>query len=187
MALPISDAEPARHFASPQEEMLINLMRSADCLHRSFQLRLRPFGLTSTQYNVLRILRAARPQGMTCSGIGRGMITPEPDITRLLARLKAQKFLRQQRDPKDRRVVWTHITDHGLETLDKLDGVVDQTTRELLSGLQCEEVGELTRLLKKARCCEDHQASETQPRSRERAVSGKRPSPQPPHLPHHPE
>jgi hypothetical protein len=45
--------------------------------------------LTSTQYNVLRILRGAQPQGLACAAIGSRMITAEPDITRLLARLKA--------------------------------------------------------------------------------------------------
>ena len=60
------------------------------------------------------------------------MITPEPDITRLLARLKAQALLSQQRDLHDRRVVWSQITDLGLEVLLKLDGIVEQAPRELL-------------------------------------------------------
>jgi len=81
------------------------------------------------------------------------VITPEPDITRLLGRLKTQKLIRQQRDAHDRRVVWTHVSDQGIEVLAQLDGIVEQAPRELLSELTCTEVGELIRLLGKARCC----------------------------------
>ncbi len=96
-------------------------MRTTDCLHRAFQRRTRDWGITSTQYNVLRILRGAQPQGLTCSAIGDRMITAEPDITRLLARMKALKLINQQRDKHDRRVVWTQISAAGLELLGKMD------------------------------------------------------------------
>ncbi len=154
MAKPASGPEPAVRFSSPYEEALLNVLRSADYLHREFQLRLKPSGLTETQYNVLRILRSARPSGLTCSAIGRSMITPEPDITRLLNRLKAQKMLTQQRDTHDRRVVWTHITASGLDALAQLDGIVEQAPKDLFRHLSGEELQELTRLVKKLRCGE---------------------------------
>ena len=153
MASPSAGHEQALSFSSPQEEALLNILRSADCLHRAFQRQLKPFGLTATQYNVLRILRGAHPDGLTCSSIGRMMITPEPDITRVLSRLKTHKLLRQQRDRHDRRVVWTHLSAEGLEVLARLDGVVDQAPKELLRALSCQEVGELIRLLTKLRPC----------------------------------
>src|SRR5258708_7862297 len=114
MAASIQGQEQALNFSSPQEEALLNVLRSADCLHRAFQHRLKPFRLTPTQYNPLRVLRGAHPKGLTCSAIGNMMTTPEPDITRLLARLKAQKLLSQQRDRHDRRVLWTYLSAQGL-------------------------------------------------------------------------
>ena len=108
-------------FSSIEEEAVLNLMRTSDCLHRAFQRRTRDWGISSTQYNVLRILRGAQPHGLTCSEIGNRMITAEPDITRLLARMKALKLIRQQRDRHDRRVVWTQISSTGLELLLKMD------------------------------------------------------------------
>ena len=142
-----------RRFSSPQEEALLSLIRSADCLQRAFQHRLKPSGLTATQYNVLRILRGATAQGLTCTAIGRMMITPEPDITRLLARLKAHKLVTQQRDQHDRRVIWNHITPQGEAILKELDGIVEQAPRDLLGELTCAEVTELIRLLGKASFC----------------------------------
>ena len=78
-----------RPFASLEEEALLNLLRTADCLNRAFQMKTRDWGLSATQYNVLRILRGAHPDGLTCAAIGSRMIAAEPDITRLLQRLKA--------------------------------------------------------------------------------------------------
>ena len=140
-----------RPFSSPEEEALLNLMRTADCLQREFQRVSREWGVTSTQYNVLRILRGSHPRGLTCSAIGERMITAEPDITRLLARLKALKLIRQQRDRHDRRVVWTQISDAGQELLRQMDPTVQSTPKKLLDHLTEHEVAELTRLLELAR------------------------------------
>src|SRR6185312_10164698 len=138
-------------FASVEEEALLNVLRTSDCLQRAFVRRTRHWGITPTQYNVLRILRGAQPQGLTCSAIGDRMITAVPDITRLLARMKVQKFIRQQRDRKDRRVVWTQISTSGLELLSKIDPEITQIPGELLGHLDRKELDEFIRLLELAR------------------------------------
>jgi DNA-binding MarR family transcriptional regulator len=153
MAAQSAGPEQAPSFASPQEEALLNLVRAADHIQRAMHHVFKPAGLTPTQYNVLRILRGARPAGLTCSAIGSRMITAEPDITRLLGRLKAQNLLSQQRDTHDRRVVWTHITEKGLDLLASLDQTVDLAPRELLKELTGAELKELTRVLKKIQGC----------------------------------
>jgi DNA-binding MarR family transcriptional regulator len=142
-------------FFSVEEEAVLNIMRTADVLHRAFQLRMRGWGVTSTQYNVLRILRGAHPRGLTCSAIGNRMITAEPDITRLLSRLKALKLVRQQRDKDDRRVVWTQITPVGLQLLKEMDPVIQQLPVELLGHLSKTELAELIRILESARSSGD--------------------------------
>ena len=138
-------------FSSLEEEALLNLLRTADCLQRGFHSKTRSFGVTSTQYNVLRILRGAQPQGLTCSAIGQRMITAEPDITRLLARLKTLKLIRQQRDKQDRRVLWTQISATGLELLHAMDPVIEKAPNEMLGHLDEAELSVLIRLLESAR------------------------------------
>jgi len=140
-----------RPFSSLEEEAFLNLMRTSDFLHRAFHCKTRNWGVTSTQYNVLRILRGAQPRGLTCAAIGSRMVTAEPDITRLLARLKALKLIRQQRDRQDRRVVWTQISEAGLELLRAMDPVIEQVPRDLLGHLSQAELTELIRLLELAR------------------------------------
>jgi DNA-binding MarR family transcriptional regulator len=138
-------------FFSEEEEAFLSLLRTAECLHRAFQRRIRGWGITSTQYNVLRILRGAQPRGLTCSAIGSRMITADPDITRLLARLKALKLIRQQCDSQDRRVVWTQISEVGLQLLREMDPVIQIVPGDLLKNLNGAEVVELIRLLELAR------------------------------------
>jgi DNA-binding MarR family transcriptional regulator len=138
-------------FSSVEEEALLNLLRTADCMHRAFHRKTRDWGVTSTQYNVLRILRGAQPHGLTCSAIGDRMITAEPDITRLLSRLKTLKLVRQQRDRNDRRVVWTQISESGLALLKDMDPVILQLPIDLIGHLEKTELAELIRLLELAR------------------------------------
>jgi DNA-binding MarR family transcriptional regulator len=140
-----------RPFTSIAEEALLNLIRTADCLVRSMQRATRHWGITSTQYNVLRILRGAHPEGLTCSAIGDRMITADPDITRLLARLKTGKLVRQQRDKHDKRIVWTHIAPAGLELLADMDPVIQRMPAEMLGHLSAAELAEFVRLLELAR------------------------------------
>jgi DNA-binding MarR family transcriptional regulator len=138
-------------FSSPAEEAFLNVLRTSDCLNRAFHRITRGWGLTSTQYNVLRILRGAHTQGLTCSAIGSRMITAEPDITRLLARLKTLKLVEQHRDAEDRRVVWTHISATGLALLQEMDPVIRNVPGELLGHLDSTELTQFIHLLELAR------------------------------------
>lgn len=115
--------------------------------------------ITATQYNVLRILRGAYPQGLPCSSIGDRMITSDPDITRLLARLKALRLVRQERQKTDKRVVITYISDVGLALLNEMHATVSGFPDRMLGHLNSGELAEFIRLLELARkTCDDRQA-----------------------------
>jgi DNA-binding MarR family transcriptional regulator len=140
-----------RPFSSTEEEAFLNLLRTADCLDRAMQKVCRAWGVTGTQYNVLRILRGAGPHGLTCSAIGDRMITAEPDITRLLSRLKAQKLIRQRRDREDRRVVWTQISESGVALLRRMDAAIQRGPKDFLGHMSERDVSEMIRLMELAR------------------------------------
>lgn len=154
-----AEIEQSVPFSSAQEEALLNLMRTADRLSRAMQRIVRPWGVTATQYNVLRILRGAGPEGLTCSEIGNRMLTADPDITRLLRRLKVLKLIRQHRGRSDRRVVRTVIAETGLQLLEEMDPVIMRAPGELLGHMSADEIAELTRLLERAReqCANAHE------------------------------
>ncbi len=148
LKLEISQEPP---FSSAEEEALLNLFRASDCLQRTFLHKIRGWGLTSTQYNVMRILRGAHPHGLPCAAIGDRRIAADPDITRLLGRLKRLKLIRQHRDRHDRRVVLTQITEAGLEMLRAMDPVVRNGPTDLLGHMSRADLAEMIRLLELAR------------------------------------
>ncbi len=115
------EIQQTKDFASIEEELLVSLLRTTDVLHERFEQLIRPFNISMTQYNVLRILRGAEPGGRTCGEIGERMIAREPDVTRLLERMEKAGIIQRTRDSSDRRVVVTRITSAGLKLIEELD------------------------------------------------------------------
>src|SRR5260221_6928651 len=103
------------------DRAFIALQKAADKLAVKAEQLLKSNGLTGAQYNVLRILRGAEPDGLACSTISERMISHDPDMTRLLDRMEKRNLITRQRQSDDRRVVKTRITSAGLELLKRLD------------------------------------------------------------------
>lgn len=145
------EIKQSRPFATLEEEAMLNLARTADRLQSCFRQMLKPHGLTPAQYNALRILRGAGPDGMTCSELGGRMISADPDITRLLDRMKKQNLVRRHRDQDDRRVSYTGITPAGLQKLKRLDPLVLENVQGQLKHMSQERLSFLIDLLEEAR------------------------------------
>jgi DNA-binding MarR family transcriptional regulator len=143
-------ADKRRRSPCPEEATFLELLRTTDMLSRRLVQVLKPEDLSSTQYNVLRILRGS-PAGLPCGEIGNRMITRDPDITRLLDRLEKRGLISRWRDDKDRRVVMARITPAGLKLLARLDEPIQEAHRNLLGHLGRERLHALTELLQAAR------------------------------------
>jgi len=121
-----SGKNPRRHPVSLEGKVFVALLRVADQLGQDAEALMKLHGLTGTQYNVLRILRGAEPEGLPCKGISDRMISHDPDITRLLDRMEKRGLITRERQTQDRRVVKSRITALGLEILKKLEAPVDE-------------------------------------------------------------
>ncbi|RUL84231.1 MarR family winged helix-turn-helix transcriptional regulator [Tautonia sociabilis] len=138
-------------FAVPEQEAMLNLMRTADVLQLEFVRLFRRHGLSPAQYNILRILRGEGGEGLPSLEIASRMITSVPDITRLVDRLEAAGLVTRDRSARDRRVVRVRVTSCGLERLRTLDEPVLTLHRRLLGHLESGELRSLNELLVKAR------------------------------------
>lgn len=138
-------------FTSQEQAAFIGLLRTASLLEHRMSEGLKPYGLTLTQYNVLRILRGAGPDGLCRNEVQSRMLTPVPDATRLLDRLAAVGLLVRDRDGSDRRFVTARITPAGLELLARLDAPVAEMHRHHLGHLSADELRRLVDLLGRAR------------------------------------
>ncbi|MGA9899275.1 MAG: MarR family transcriptional regulator [Terriglobales bacterium] len=139
-----------RRVGSPEEAAFLDLLRTTDVLSRRLAGVLKTEDLSSTQYNVLRILRGA-PPGLPCGEIASRMITRDPDVTRLLDRLEKRGLISRCRETKDRRTVMARISLAGLKLLARLDEPVQAAHRKLLGHLGRERLQALTGLLSAAR------------------------------------
>ena len=115
------DLKMTRPFHSVEEEAILSIARTAAILEHSGAAALKPFNLTITQYNVLRILRGAGQDGLCRNEVGERLVTKVPDVTRLLDRMEAAGLIVRERSSTDRRLVATRVTDKGLKLLEKID------------------------------------------------------------------
>lgn len=140
-----------RPFASLQQEAHLALARTAAVLEHAVAEALKPYDLTPTQYNVLRILRGAGESGLCRNEVSERMIARVPDATRLLDRMEAAGLIQRFRDEQDRRFVTTHISKEGQQVVDSLDEPMQALHRQHFEALTDDEVSELIESLDRVR------------------------------------
>ena len=140
-----------RPFNSAQEEVVLSMLRTADQLAAPLAEVLREAGLSLSQYNILRILRGARDEGLTCGEVSERMVRRDPDLTRLLDRLEKRGLVARTRGTADRRVVRAAITPEGLQLLESLEGPVHAAMKQALAHMPASRLDALSKLLEEAR------------------------------------
>ncbi len=134
-----------------QDRIFVALLQTADALSQEAEQFLKTAGLTGTQYNVLRILRGAEPEGLPCRGIGDRMISHDPDMTRLLDRMEKRGLITRERRTDDRRVVKTRITPRALRLLKTLDQPIHELHKRQFRHMTAARLKILSRLLEEVR------------------------------------
>ena len=144
--MPARSSSQPRKFESPRQEAVVRLLVAAAAVLQRLNDFLRPHGLTHDQYNVLRILRGAHPEGHPRLEVGRRMLSRAPDVTRLLDRLERQGLIERGWAPENRRHSIARITDAGLDLLARIDPDLHAVQRELTQDLSEQELRTLARL-----------------------------------------
>lgn len=139
-----------RPFELVEQEAILNILRTNDQYQVRFARLFRTFGLTPSQYNVLRVLRG-EGQPLPILEIASRTIAVVPGITGLIDRLEEAGFVKRQRCREDRRVIWVALTEKARKTLSALDEPLTNLHKTLIGHLSQAELKELVRLLEKAR------------------------------------
>ncbi len=139
-------------FRSLGQEGVIALLLAGEAL----QNRLTDFfaayeELTRQQYNVLRILRGAGPDGLPTLEIVERMIERTPGITRLLDRLEEKGFISRERPDHDRRRVIARATQKALDLLATIDPEINRLEVASFDCLSDGETATLVSLLARLR------------------------------------
>jgi DNA-binding MarR family transcriptional regulator len=128
-----------------------NLHRTSAVLLQEVAAYLGTKGISPKQYNILRILRGAREEGLCCGDVAARLVTPDPDTTRLLDRLVARKWIRRDHDRNDRRLVRVRITASGLALVASLEKEVQTIQNRQFHRLKDSDLKKLVSLLESLR------------------------------------
>jgi len=132
--MPTIDKELKSRFESEQQKAMLNVMFTANWMRSKLADLYRPFGISTQQYNILRILRGAKAR-MKMQSVKERMIDRAPNATRLTDKLIAKGLVLRERCDEDRRVVYVSISEKGLEMLSQLDRNSKALQKEMISTL----------------------------------------------------
>ena len=124
-----------KKFCSLREQSFVSLLYVASDVLQRVDALCGAHGLTHTQYNVLRILRGAHPEGRARCEIGERLIGRAPDVTRLIDRMEAQGWVKRSWSEDNRRLSIARITPEGLALLERLDPLVEELQEQALGDL----------------------------------------------------
>lgn len=136
-----------RPFRSPSQEAYLALLRTADDARRFLADFLGGHGITIQQYNVLRILRGAGPEGLPTLAVADRMVERTPGVTRLVDRMERKGWVTRERCTDDRRRVWCRITTDGLALLERIDEPIGEVDESFAEALDLEELSSLIEML----------------------------------------
>ena len=139
-----------RRFESPAQKAMVTLLVTAGHLARALEEVCAAHGITHDQYNVLRILRGAHPEGHPRYAIAERLIDRSPDVTRLLDRLEREGLVGRSRSDEDRRLSISHITDRGITLLKEIDPRILEVHERFTAHFNRDEMHQLATLCEKA-------------------------------------
>ena len=136
-------------FASPFHEATLSLLVAAATIEEAMEETCEKYGVTSAQYNVLRILRGAYPDGHARCNIIDRMVKKAPDVTRLIDRLVSVGYATRGKSKDDGRLSLTFITPKGLKLLDKMEADVRAVNEQITSFMSERDARSLTKICEK--------------------------------------
>lgn len=141
----------ADRFDSLEQEAYLNLWRTYDRLRAIEDELFAGFGLTAQQYNVLRLLKASRPDAVPTLALAERLISRAPDITRMIDRLEQAEWVARERPAHDRRTVLVRITPEGLALLGRIARPLRECHERQLGHVPAARLKQLVELLHAAR------------------------------------
>lgn len=128
---------------------IIHLILIHNKVSESFSHSLKPFGISTQQFNVLRILRGQQSKPANLSTLNERMVSKMSNTTRLVDKLMKKGYVDRMVCMSNRRKVEITITKEGLKALSEMDDVVEKTEKEILINFSDLELEQLNLLFNK--------------------------------------
>lgn len=141
----------SKPFASVEAEALLNILRTAAVLTHRMEQQFKPYGITSTQYNVLRIVQGAGKSGISQCDIAQRLVAETPDVPRLLRRTEEAGLIARDVDESDKRVRNVVLTPEGQRLLKRITPELEAGQDGMFPALSKGQLKSLNELLNLAR------------------------------------
>jgi DNA-binding MarR family transcriptional regulator len=146
----IEDEIKQPRFRDAYQKVAVNLLFTSNWLDARQQDFFKPFGITTQQFNILRILRGQHPNQISGVEIKGRMLDRNSDISRLLDRLLKKELINKCQSENDKRAANVTIAPKGLELLSRIDEKFQEWERNHFNLTEA-EAAQLSQLLDKAR------------------------------------
>lgn len=146
----IEDEIKQAQFKGENQKLMINLLFTGKWVTNISSRHLKQFGLTMQQYNVLRILRGQKNNSISVNAISERMIDKMSNVSRLVDKLQAKKFVKRRLNHDDRRQVDIEILPTGIQLIEKIEKTENEIFKQF-DNLNTEESKQLNYLLDKLR------------------------------------
>ncbi|WP_396146356.1 MarR family winged helix-turn-helix transcriptional regulator [Flavobacterium sp.] len=133
------------------KKIILNIIYTQNVITDKFNEIIKPYDLSSEQYNVLRILRGQKGSPANMSIIQERMLSKNSNTTRLIDKLLLKELVTREVCPNNRRKIEVLITNKGLELLKILDPKVAENENQFAENLSSDEKIKLNALLEKYR------------------------------------
>jgi len=121
----LEDEIQQKKFDSEYIKLVLNIMYTGNWLHLVQSRKLKKYGLSHQQYNVLRILRGQYPRPASVGLVLSRMLEPSSNITRLVDKLEQKMLVTRCENKDNRRMQDLKITEEGLKLLKTIDAEID--------------------------------------------------------------
>ncbi len=133
-------------FKNDYQKMIVNIMFTHGWMNSLLSKRLKKYGISPQQFNILRILRGQYPEPARVNLLKDRMLDKMSNASRLVEKLRIKGLLDRHICENDRRAVDVVITRKGLDVLEKIDELEKEWEKQFYT-LGTDEVKELNRLL----------------------------------------
>lgn len=147
----IEELLKTKDIMSPSKKLALNLIVTANHISDKIQEAIKPFGISSQQFNVLRILRGQKGKPANLSTIQERMVTKMSNTTRLVDKLVEKDLCERIICPSNRRKVEIRITENGLNLLEQIDPIIEKVENDFASKINEKELLSLNTKLNELR------------------------------------
>lgn len=146
----LEDVLKTNKFNDEVHKATLNILYTSYWMRDNVSSTMKEIGITSEQFNILRILKGKHPEAMCVKDIASRMIEKSSNVPRILDRLVAKELVMRTTSKEDKRETIISLTDAGMQTLQRANDELAAINKQTI-GINNEEAAVLNQLLEKLR------------------------------------